>query len=118
MEPVSLRSTVRNCTLHHIVILTRSLVPRLSSRLRSRNDKPGDEARQLVHHLILRPQVRKKNQAVIYGKEGQWHPLSWWAGLHCLSPVTGYYAAGRQELLNTIGEIMEIHSTFKVHISH
>ena len=37
----------------------------------------------------------KSNQAVLYGKEG-------------------WYAYGKEAYLNTIGETMELHSTFKV----
>ena len=37
----------------------------------------------------------KKNQAVVYGKEG-------------------WYSQGKEAYIDTIGEIMQIHSTFKV----
>ena len=41
--------------------------------------------------------LKKKNQAVVYGKEG-------------------WYSQGKEAYIDTIGETMQIHSTFKVGI--
>ena len=61
----------------------------------------------------------KKNQGVIYGKEGMKLQLSLSASRSpWFAAVAGYYTTGRESYLKTIGEIVQLHSTFNVGPHH
>lgn len=53
----------------------------------------------VVESKLSNMTMSKRNQGVIYGKEG-------------------WYRYGHEEFLNTVGEMIELHSTFKVHDNH